>query len=110
MSTKKKFGCFKVKSTCASGRGIGDDPNDIIDAFEPKWDDLHDKLEADENGLADEMRDFFNKLIPGEEDLGDILFGDFDSFSDRVKLLDAEKKQLFTDELQEQDIIDCKPE
>ena len=42
MSTTKakKFGCFKVKSTTPSGRGIGDDPNTIVEAFEPKWDEL----------------------------------------------------------------------
>jgi len=98
------------RQPCASGRGIGDDPNDIVDAFEPKWDDLAEKLENDDSGLKDEMKDFFNKLIPGEEDLGDILFGDFESFADRVKLLDTEKKQAYTDELQRQDIIEIKEE
>ena len=42
MSTRKlkKFKFFKVVGTTASGRGIGDDPNDVVDAFEPNWEDL----------------------------------------------------------------------
>ena len=112
MSTAKtkKFGCFKVKSTTPSGRGIGDDPNTIVEAFEPKWDDLSQKLADDNENQAEEMKKFFNELIPGEDDLGTILFGDYSEFADRVKLLDDANKQAYTDALQEQDIIEIEKE
>ena len=42
---KKRFECFctrKIKTK--DGRGIGDDPNGIVDAMEDIWDELNGKL------------------------------------------------------------------
>ena len=39
-SKKKRFHMFTIPITPKEGRGIGDNPNDVIDAFEPEWDNL----------------------------------------------------------------------
>ena len=52
------------------------------------------------------MKAFFNELIPGEDDLGTILYGDYSEFADRVKLLDDNNKQIYTDALQDHEIIE----
>ena len=56
------------------------------------------------------MKAFFNELIPGEDDLGTILYGDYSEFADRVKLLDDNNKQIYTDALQDHEIIEIEKE
>ena len=42
----KKFAQLKVIAKNKSGRGIGGDPNDTVEAFEPHWDDFQQNLEG----------------------------------------------------------------
>ena len=48
----------------------------------------------------------FNTNWPGEDDLGDILFGKYEDFKSRVKYLDDETQQQYTDKLYEEGVID----
>ena len=65
MNTKNKkkglirFGIFKIIATGKVGRGIGGNPNDTVEAFEPHWDEFQEKLE-DNDELANDMKEYFN--------------------------------------------------
>ena len=100
-----QFACFKITASTADGRGFGDDPNGVVDSMEAEWDNLKEKLDSNPE-MAETMKQHFNAYIDGEEDLGDYLFGSFEDFADRIKLLDDEIKQSFTDELHTQGILD----
>ena len=52
------------------------------------------------------MRNVFNTHWDGEDDLGDILYGKYADFSARVKYLDDDTQQQYTDKLYEEGIID----
>ena len=103
---ERKFGCFGVNIKTKDGRGIGEDPGAIVDAMEDVWDELNEKLESDSDGLAGELRQMFNTNWPNEDDLGEILFGKFEDFKSRVKYLDDETQQQYTDKLYEEGVID----
>ena len=55
----KKFSCFAVNIKTKDGRGIGDDPGAIVDAMQDTWDELKEKLDA-EDQMATELREMFN--------------------------------------------------
>ena len=48
----------------------------------------------------------FNTTWPGEDDLGNILFDNYADFASRVKYLDDETQQAYTDKLQQEGVID----
>ena len=73
--------------------------------LESEWDTLQNKLKEDPSNLRDDMIEFFNTLIPGEDDLGDHLYGDYETFKERVKILENDHKQKFTDTLQTEKIV-----
>ena len=100
-----RFACFRVTVAKEAGRGVGEDPNNIVEWLEDEWSTLQTKLKNDPSNLRDDMIKFFNELIPGEDDLGDHLYGDYDTFKDRVKLLDDDPMLLFTDTLQIEQIV-----
>ena len=57
----KKFGCFFTrKIKVKDGKGVGDDPNAIVDAMEDIWEELQEKLEADSEGMVEELKEYFN--------------------------------------------------
>ena len=47
-SKNKRFSCFVVKIKTKDGRAIGDDPAAIVDAMQDTWDELTEKLTAEE--------------------------------------------------------------
>ena len=103
--TKKKYACLGVNIKKKDGRGVGDDPQEIVTAMEDVWEEMKEKLS--ENGdLSDDLRKTFNANWPGEDDLGDILFGDYADFQSRIKYLDDETQQAYTDHLFQTGVID----
>ena len=105
--SEKKYTEYGVKIKIDDTRAVGTDPGQILEAMEEVWSELQAKL----NGMEDQdektgLQEHFNNLIGGEDDLGDILFGaDFPSFEKRIKALDDESQQKYTDDLQERDIL-----
>ena len=104
----KEFSCFytrKIKTK--DGRGVGDDPGDIVDAMEDLWPELTAKLIEEElKDESDKLRELFNTHWPQEDDLGDILFGKYADFAARIKNLDDDTQQEYTDKLAGEGIID----
>ena len=104
--SEKKYTEYGVKIKIDDTRAVGTDPGQILEAMEEVWSELQAKLNGMEEGLQTELQEHFNNLIDGEDDLGDILFGaDFASFEKRIKALDDEPKQTYTDALQKKEIL-----
>ena len=100
--SEKKYTEYGVKIKIDDTRAVGTDPGQILEAMEEVWSELQGKLNGMEEGEKTELQDNFNNLIDGEDDLGDILFGaDFTSFEKRIKALDGDNQQKYTDALQE---------
>ena len=99
------FGKLKVKARCKKGRGCVDSTA-VIDAMLNCWDDLQQAIGALAAEEQEELKDHFNSFIDGEDDLGDVLFGGADDFDSRLKFLDDEVRQEYTNELIAQEVID----
>ena len=99
------FGKLKVKARCKKGRGAVDAAA-VIDAVMNTWGNLQEAINAMGAEDQQELREHFNNLIEGEDDLGDALFGTADDFDSRLKFLDDDCQQQFTDELIAQEVID----
>ena len=97
----KRFSCFSTrKIKTKDGRGVGDDPAEIVKCMEDIWEELGEKLQETElDNEANEMRNLFNTHWPSEDDLGDILFGKYADFAARIGYLDDETQQEYTDKL-----------
>ena len=54
----------------------------------------------------DALKDHFNSLIDDEQDLGDILFGSNDGFESRIKFLDDDVVEEYTEEMLIQGVLD----
>ena len=46
-----------------------------------------------------EFRNHFNSVVEGEDDLGGILIGSWETFESRIKFLDEDATDEFTEEL-----------
>ena len=99
------FGKLKVKARCKKGRGSVD-ASAVIDAVMNTWGDLQEAIAGMDKPDQDELREHFNNLVEDEGDLGDVLFGTADDFESRLKFLDDDVQQQFTDELIAQEVID----
>ena len=99
------FGKLKVKARCKAGRG-SIDAVAVIDAVVNTWGDLRNAIDELKPEEKDQLREHFNNLIDDETDLGEILFGTADDFESRLKFLDDEIQQQYTDELIAQEVID----
>ena len=99
------FGKLKVKARCINGRGSVD-ASAVIDAVKNSWSDLQDAIAGLDEAEQVELRNHFNDCIEGETDLGDILFGSADDFESRLKFLDDEVCEEYTEELMAQEVID----
>ena len=99
------FGKLKVKAKAKSGRGSVDAAA-VIDAVMNTWADLQKAITAMDPSDQDALKEHFNSCIDGEADLGDILFGSADEFESRLKFLDDEVQQQYTNELIAQEVID----
>ena len=47
---KKRFACYAIEITKEGTRGVGDDPNTMLDELEEEWNALQEKLKTDEAG------------------------------------------------------------
>ena len=54
-----------------------------------------------------EFRDHFNSVVEGEDDLGGILIGSWDTFESRMKFLDEDATEEYTQELLAQEVLDA---
>ena len=102
----EKFTEYGVKIKIDDTRAVGEDPGQILEAMSEVWDELQEKLDGMPEKKKEKLLEHFNSVIEGEDDLGDILFGaDFASFEKRIKTLDGDNQQKYTDDLQEMEIL-----
>ena len=54
-----------------------------------------------------EFRAHFNSVVEGEDDLGGILIGSWEDFQSRMKFLDDDATEEYTQELLAQEVLDA---
>ena len=87
-----------IKAKAKTGRGTLSSKV-IITAMKDYWKELQEELEKLPQDEQNEFKDHFNGLIDDEEDLGDILFGNYETFWSRIKNLDDEIIEEYTQEM-----------
>ena len=76
----RTVGKLRIQASVKQGRGMGTDPNDIIEAIVESWDELQEGLEGLPEQEQEEIKEYFNTAIEGEDDLGEMFFGDSQDF------------------------------
>ena len=99
IATTGKFRQIKVKTKkIDAGRGCID-PRQIVDAMAQVWDEITTTIGSLDEETQDDLKNWYNNLIEDEDDLGEILFGTVDQFEDRMRFIDDEPLEIYTDEL-----------
>ena len=70
-----------------------------MNALKEHWQDLQAAIESLPEEEQEAFKTHFNECIEGEQGLGDILFGSYDSFDSRIRFLDDEIQEEYTQEL-----------
>ena len=97
---------LKVKARINTGRGGAIDASVVMQALQDYWGELQASIEALPQEEQVAFKDHFNECIEGEQGLGDILFGSYDSFESRIKFLDEDLQDEYTQELLNQEVLD----
>ena len=99
------FGKLKIKAKVTLGRGAID-ATVILKALQDHWSELQYAIKDLPEDEQNEFKAHFDQVVEGEDDLGAILFGSWDEFDSRMKFLDEEATQEYTDELLAQEVLD----
>ena len=75
-------------------------------ALKDYWQELQNAIGELPEEEQTAFKDHFNNVVEGEPNLGDILFGDYDSFESRIRFLDEEATEEYTQELLHQEVLD----